>query len=100
MTEHNKLPRSALVTLLAIKQGDTLRTSEDVVRLQAQQGRHDPAIRNWSPGDQRFAELMEAGDELWTFASPEITWEELAGRAGYAIVRNGDPIRYWMTVIN
>jgi hypothetical protein len=43
---------------------------------------------------------MEAGDELWTFASPEITWEELAGRAGYAIVRNGDPIRYWMTVIN
>jgi hypothetical protein len=43
---------------------------------------------------------MRDGDELWTWASPEWTWIQLAGRAGYAIVRDGDPIRHWMTIIN
>jgi hypothetical protein len=29
------------------------------------------------------------GDELWTFRTPEESWLHLAGRAGYAVVREG-----------
>jgi hypothetical protein len=43
---------------------------------------------------------MQPGDELWTFASPAKTWQDLAGRAGIALVRNGDPIKVITTMMN
>ena len=36
-----------------------------------------------------FISQMGAGDELWFFESPAETWNSLAGRAGYALVRSG-----------
>lgn len=35
---------------------------------------------------------MQEGDELWTFDSPLETWENLCGRTGYSIVRDGEII--------
>lgn len=32
---------------------------------------------------------MQEGDELWTYSSPQLTWNDLAGEAGVALVRNG-----------
>jgi hypothetical protein len=43
---------------------------------------------------------MQPGDELWTFASPAKSWEDLAGRAGIAVVRDGNPIKMLVTVMN
>jgi hypothetical protein len=43
---------------------------------------------------------MQPGDELWSFASPAKSWEDLAGRAGIAVVRDGNPIKVLVTKLN
>ena len=43
---------------------------------------------------------MRPNDELWTFSSPPRTWEDLAGRAGIALVRDGIPIEIIVTMLN
>jgi hypothetical protein len=43
---------------------------------------------------------MQPGDELWSFASPRESWEQLAGRAGYALVRDGVAIAVLVTMMN
>ncbi len=44
--------------------------------------------------------LMMPGDEIWTFSSPPESWENLAGQAGVALVRDGVPIRTVVTMMN
>ena len=43
---------------------------------------------------------MQPGDELWTFISPAESWENLAGRAGIAVVRDGNPVMVLTTMLN
>lgn len=43
---------------------------------------------------------MLPGDELWAFSSPAESWKHLAGRAGFAVVRDGVPIQVIVTVMN
>lgn len=43
---------------------------------------------------------MQPDDELWYFRSPEHTWRMMAGREGYAIVRNGEPIDCIVTCLS
>src|ERR1700684_150905 len=43
---------------------------------------------------------MQPGDELWTFASPANSWEDLAGRAGIAVVRDGNLVMVLTTMLN
>jgi hypothetical protein len=101
MPEEHKLPRDTLLTRLAVKDGDAMRIDEQAVRLQEEGKRPDPALGGWTPAEsQDFATFMQSGDELWTWASPDWTWEALMGRGGYAIVRDGEPVRYWMTIMN
>lgn len=47
-----------------------------------------------------FVEQILPGDELWSFCSPKDTWDTLCGRAGYAIVRKGEPVVVYVTVLN
>ena len=49
----------------------------------------------WTP----LIALMQPGDELWLFRSPDHTWANLAGRAGYAIVRGGEVIHSLVTLL-
>jgi hypothetical protein len=42
-------------------------------------------------GKALLAKMVE-GDELWEFSSPQEDWDALAGRAGIALVRNGEVI--------
>jgi hypothetical protein len=42
-----------------------------------------------------FKALIVEGDELWYFKSDEDSWRCFCGRAGYAIVRNGE-VKYVM----
>ncbi len=43
---------------------------------------------------------LQPGDELWTFASSKESWRNLAGRAGIALVRNGQIIERLVTMMN
>jgi hypothetical protein len=43
---------------------------------------------------------MQPGDELWTFSSSPQSWRDLAGRAGIALVRNGQIIERLVTMMN
>jgi hypothetical protein len=43
---------------------------------------------------------MQPGDELWTFASSPQSWRDLAGRAGIALVCNGQIIERLVTMMN
>jgi hypothetical protein len=43
---------------------------------------------------------MRPGDELWTYASPADSWQHLAGRAGIALVRDGNPIAVLLGAMN
>jgi hypothetical protein len=43
---------------------------------------------------------IQPGDELWSFASPPKSWEDLAGSAGVALVRDGNPIKVLVTMRN
>jgi hypothetical protein len=43
---------------------------------------------------------MKPGDELWTFTSPPETWRILAGRAGIALVRDGEIVRFIVRLMN
>jgi hypothetical protein len=49
---------------------------------------------------QEFLDLMAPGDELWEFMSPPETWAHLAGRAGIALVRDGEIIDSFLTLMN
>ena len=43
---------------------------------------------------------MQPGDELWTFTSPPETWRSLMGRAGLALMRDGEIVRIITTLMN
>ena len=40
----------------------------------------------------------EPGDEWWVFASPQDTWNRLAGSGGFALVRNGEIVGHIVTI--
>lgn len=49
---------------------------------------------------EEFKAAMLPGDEIWTFSSPQDSWQHLAGRTGIALVRKGIPIRTIVTLMN
>ncbi len=46
-----------------------------------------------------LAKMLE-GDELWEFSSPPETWENMMGRAGIALIRDGRIVDWIITVVN
>ena len=65
---------------------------------------------NKQPGGVPFGQLndqwvklkasMFPGDEIWGFSSPPDFWANLAGRCGYALVRNGEVVGVIVTMMN
>lgn len=51
------------------------------------------AFARWLDKWAVFVAQIVLGDELWSYTSPPETWDNLAGAAGYAIVRQGKPIQ-------
>jgi hypothetical protein len=43
---------------------------------------------------------MKPGDELWTFCSPAESWQNLAGRRGIVLLRDGMAIAEIVTLMN
>lgn len=54
-------------------------------------------------GNRQWREMvasMQEGDELWEFSNSNDAWQHLAGRAGIALVRNGEIVDCIVTVMN
>ncbi len=49
----------------------------------------------WTP----FIDCQMPGDELWRFRSPDETWINLVGLAGYALVREGAIVKTLTTML-
>jgi hypothetical protein len=47
-----------------------------------------------------FKLRAQPGDEVWRFSSPPESWRALAGRAGVALVRNGEIVEKFVTLMN
>ncbi len=47
-----------------------------------------------------FKRQIQEVDELWEFSNPPEMWENLCGRAGICIVRDGEIIDSIITVMN
>ena len=45
------------------------------------------------------SEMIE-GDQLWTFKSPKKSWECLAGRGGFCILRDGEIIETYLLIMS
>jgi hypothetical protein len=58
-----------------------------------------PARRSVAGWNHIMARLTEH-DEIWHFSSPPDYWENLAGRAGIALIRGGRSIAHVITVMN
>jgi len=43
---------------------------------------------------------VKEGDELWCFRSDDESWNQLCGRAGVCIVRNGKIVTSWVSVLS
>ena len=55
-----------------------------------------PSGEKW----EKFKTGIRPGDELWYFCSPAETWQQLAGRRGYAILRDGRVVDHVLTKLN
>ena len=59
-------------------------------------GPYGVTSRDW----MELMSQMKEGDEIRAFKSPPDSWEHLAGRAGYALVRKGIAIAGIVTLMN
>ena len=44
--------------------------------------------------------VIQEGDVVWRFSSPPDSWRYLAGRAGFALVRDGKIVHSRMTILS
>jgi hypothetical protein len=47
-----------------------------------------------------FKAKMQPGDKIVDFATAPDSWQHLAGRAGYVLVRHGKPVDTFVTMMN
>lgn len=96
MTRDPTLPSAFLVTRLAVKEGEVLR------ELPIDDSRSfDPARRaDWRDRAGSLETIMNSGDELWTWSNPKWAWDDMMGRAGMAVVRNGEVINHSLMIMN
>ena len=60
----------------------------------------EPPVGRWLEDWQALVSGMHLGDELWEYCSSLESWQHLAGRAGYAVVREGVVVNEILTMMN
>jgi hypothetical protein len=58
-----------------------------------------PEAAKKEPGYSGIAGCVRRGDEIWSWQTPAETWQRQAGRAGLAVVRNGEVVGVIVTAI-
>jgi len=61
---------------------------------------NDELILSAKEAESMFGESMKPGDEIWFFSSPPEFWQSLCGSSGYVLVREGEVIDSFTTVIS
>jgi hypothetical protein len=97
MTRDPALPSAFLVTRLAVKEGEALRE----LPVDDARPAFDPARSvDWRDRASSLGTIMNSGDELWTWSNPKWAWDDMMGRAGFAVVRNGEVMDYSLVIMN
>jgi hypothetical protein len=60
----------------------------------------NPPVDDWLAEWRALVAAMRPGDELWEYCSSPESWQHLAGRAGYAVVRAGGVVDDILTMLN
>lgn len=60
----------------------------------------EPPVGRWLEDWKALVSGMHLGDELWEYCSPLESWQHLAGRAGYAVVRKCEVVDEIITMMN
>jgi len=98
-SESNEYPLAWLQERISIEEAEHrfMPTPDDRTK-------HVPELRKpFGFLNARWEELkarMQMGDEIWTFRSPPETWQDLAGSAGVALVRENRVIDAVVTAMN
>lgn len=88
--EEDVIPKNWLCDQLSLQQAEAVNTASDGgVPFNKQNDR-------W----ERLKSSLRDGDQIWSFCSSPESWEHLAGRAGFAIVREGRVVDSIITIMN
>lgn len=49
---------------------------------------------------EAFESLVQEGDEIYYFLSDPASWRGLAGRSGYVLIRNGEIVKMYITLMS
>ena len=60
----------------------------------------DDTVTKFKLESRIFLDNIKEGDIIRSFCSPTSSWEQLAGRKGYTIVRDGHPVAAIVTMLN
>ncbi len=60
----------------------------------------DHTVTKFKLESRIFLDNIRQGDTIRSFCSPTSTWQQLAGRKGYAIIRGGQPVAAIVTMLN
>lgn len=61
---------------------------------------HEGNNESYNRKREEFLKEVKAGDEIWTFRTPEITWRALSGLAGYGILREEKIVKFLTVEVN
>lgn len=92
----NKFPLSSDTSMLTKRVSVTEAEAAHMVTIENRQVPFGYNSGHW----QRLLSEMQDGDELWEYSSGDQSWEDLAGREGLALVRNGKIIFDIMTCMS
>ena len=71
-------------------------TSVEQIEAEELRGRSELYFAEW----REFISKMQPGDQLRNFFSPNESWLLMAGRAGYAIVRQDKVVDAFITILS
>jgi hypothetical protein len=60
----------------------------------------NPPVDGWLEDWRTLVAAMRPGDDLWEYRSSPESWQHVAGRAGYAVVREGEVVDGILTMMN
>lgn len=98
------IPRDWLIKKVDIKAAEAENTSGNPNKISKSDGEelpYDPILdlpfgyinEEW----QKIISKLLVSDELWTFRNSDAEWRALCGRAGIAVVRDGDVVDLLLT---
>lgn len=93
--KRNSIPKAWLLKQMTVAEAESLNLVHDE-RLGPQPIPFGFSNESW----QSLLAKMRPGDEVWQFSSPVESWEDLSGRMGYAVVRDGEVIEHIVTLMN